>query len=222
VPPCVKRIKPAWPYDILTTVSLFYLLQCIIPYDHRTSCNAPLAARPQAQQASLHLDSDGSQGVSPYLVRNADGACCSHVPSFSTLSTFLAQVSLARLKLKCDRKVRVLVNLRPVRGLRKMSLVPGGLFLLLHRSRVIRALNVGVRRLVPMVCLSDVYPMYRISICADTYQVPIQRGEATQSTWTVCAGRPWHTHTESFLLLTSTQARYQHRSNSNMRRRLSA
>src|SRR6266576_1456805 len=80
--------------------SLLYLLQCIIQYDCRTPCN-PLAAPPQAQEVSLHLDRDASQGVSPYLVRNADGACL----PFS-LSTFLAQ-ALARLKLRCDRKVRV-------------------------------------------------------------------------------------------------------------------
>lgn len=71
-------MKPVGPYDdILTSVSLFHLLQCIIQYDHRTSCKAPPAAPPQAQQASPHLDSDASQGVSPYLVRSADGACYS-------------------------------------------------------------------------------------------------------------------------------------------------
>jgi hypothetical protein len=74
--------------QMLTTVSLFYLLQCIIQYDCRTPCKAPLAAPLQAQEVSLHIDSDASQGVSPYLVRNADGA---PRPSFS-LSTFLPQV----------------------------------------------------------------------------------------------------------------------------------
>ncbi len=87
--------------------SFFYFLQCIIQYAHLTPCKAPLAAPPRAREVNLRLYSDASRGVFLYLVRNADGAFNSHVHHVS-LSTFLAQV-LARLKLRCDRKARVLV-----------------------------------------------------------------------------------------------------------------
>lgn len=86
--PSIQRMN--WR-QMQTTFSLFYLLQCIIQYDRRTLCKAQLAALPQAQEVSLHLDSDANQGVSPYLVPNVDGACFSHV--HRSLSTFLAQCS---------------------------------------------------------------------------------------------------------------------------------
>ena len=82
--------------------------------------------------------------------------------SFS-LERFLLNV-LTRLKLRCDRKARVTCSSRLVWGLRKLLLVPGR-----YRSLVIRAPNVGVRPLVPMVRLCDVFTRLRRILAAYLY-----------------------------------------------------